>query len=232
MSGIGYYRLTHRPTGKFYVGSSGDLDRRMWRHRTELSSGTHPNRNLQDVYTNWDDFEISITYTTTLEEARHEEQQLINRFVGTPLCCNVSISSVNGIAGVRPFVPKETRIKNLEKANEARRGVPLSDEHRRNLSVSHSGKVLSEEHKAKLSSAKLGTALTDQHREAIRQGNLGKTRSEEHKRLIGESKSRKVSIDGVVYPSLKSAASAVSLSDVTVRKRLNDPSFESWFYVG
>jgi group I intron endonuclease len=232
MSTIGYYRITHRPTGYFYVGSSQNVSRRIQRHRAELEQGIHVNKNLQQIFTNWNDFSVETFPTETLDEARAGEQRLLDRHIGAVGCCNVSTSATNGFAGVRPYVPKETRIKNLEKATEARRGAALSEEHKSKLSHAHTGKVLSNEHRAALSKAKTGSSLSDSHREAIRQGNLGKTRTDEFKRGVGELKSRKVSINGVIYPSLKAASSAVGFSDVTVRKRLNDNvNYVEWFYL-
>lgn len=233
MSTIGYYTITHRPTGRFYIGSSGNLTRRIWRHRTELASGMHTNRKLQEIYTCWDDFEVMTSEVNTLEEARQLEQQLLDRYVGTALCCNSSMSATNPFDVFERIGPsREICIANLEKANEARRGKPLSSEHKARLSESKKGKVLSDQHKAALSLAKIGRVLDDSHRRAISEGNKGKTISDSHKKLIGELKSKQVSINGVVYPSLKTAAMSVGLSDVTVRKRLNDPvNYSSWFYL-
>lgn len=232
MSTIGYYKITHRPTGKFYIGSSGNLNRRIWRHRTELEQGVHTNRKLQSTYTTWDDFTVETFLSGTLEEARQMEQQLLDRHVGTALCCNSSMSANNPFDVFERIPPdREISMRNLEKANEARRGKPLTDEHKARLSASHKGKVLSTEHKAAISKAKTGSTISSSHREALRQGSVGKTRTDEHKRIISELKSRKVSINGIVYPSLKAASAAVGFSDVTVRKRLNDPNFDLWFYV-
>lgn len=233
MSTIGYYTITHRPTGRFYIGSSGNLTRRIWRHRTELASGMHTNRKLQEIYTCWDDFEVMTSEVNTLEEARQLEQQLLDRYVGTALCCNSSMSATNPFDVFERIWPsREICIANLEKANEARRGKPLTDEHKARLSASHKGKVLSTEHRAALSKAKTGSTISSSHREALRQANVGKTITDEHKRIISELKSRKVSIDGVIYPSLKVASAAVGFSDVTVRKRLNDHvNYKDWFYL-
>lgn len=233
MSTIGYYTITHRPTGRFYIGSSGNLTRRIWRHRTELASGMHTNRKLQEIYTCWDDFEVMTSEVNTLEEARQLEQQLLDRYVGTALCCNSSMSATNPFDVFERIGPsREICIANLEKANEARRGKPLSSEHKAKLSEASKGRVLSPEQRAALIRANTGRKMSDNHREIIIAANTGLKRTSEHKKIISELKSRKVSINGVIYPSLKVASAAVGFSDVTVRKRLNDHvNYKDWFYL-
>lgn len=61
--------------------------------------------------------------------------------------------------------------------------MPLSDEHRKKLSISHAGqgkgRVLSAETKARMSAAQKGRVVSPEQREKLRQANLGKTYSPE-----------------------------------------------------
>lgn len=232
MAQTGYYILTHIPSGMFYVGSTVNLDKRLRRHRSELLKGFHANKKLQEVYTDWLDIKIETYPTKSFDEAREKEQELLDRYIGTRFCCNVSANSLNPMDGLRPFIPRETRVKNLEKALDVIRGRPLSDSHKENLSKSKRGRALTEEHKAALSRSKTGKTLSEAHRLAISVGNKGNQISEEHRKLISDIKSKKISIDGTVYKSLRSAVSEIGLSDVTIRKRLKDDvNFPTWFYV-
>lgn len=228
----GYYILTHTPSGLFYIGSSYDVDRRIKRHRRELEQNNHVNRRLQDVFTKWSDFSIKITETDTVEEANKGEQKLIDRHHGSKLCCNVSTSSTNGLQGVVGIVSTETRIKNLEKAAEARRGSTLSESHKANISAAHKGKRLTDEHRSKLSAVKMGSSHSEEARAKISQGNRGKTRTDEHKQAISRNKSKQLSVNGVIYESLKKAAAELGISEVTIRKRINDNgNYPNWFYL-
>jgi group I intron endonuclease len=49
------YALRHNPTGKYYVGCTRNVERRIHDHITQLKSGTHPVENMQkdfDLYGN------------------------------------------------------------------------------------------------------------------------------------------------------------------------------------
>lgn len=229
---VGYYVITHKVTKEFYIGSSNHVERRLWRHRNELERGVHVNRRLQQAFTHWDDFYVYVMETHDLEEAREEEQSLLDWHLGTPWCCNASASSTNGLAGVRGIVSRETRIHNLRKAIEQNRGRPLSDSHRAKIGDGNRGKVRTDELREHFSKVHSGRAHTDEAKRKISEGNIGKTRTDEHKRIISAVKSRPVSIEGVIYPSLKTASKAMNISDVTMRKRLNDGvNYPTWVYL-
>jgi len=66
-------------------------------------------------------------------------------------------------------------------------GVPKSEEHRRNLSSVHMGKIVSEETRKKLSEATKGRTLSEEHRRRISESLTGKVQSEEHGRRNSES---------------------------------------------
>lgn len=47
---IGIYKITNKKSGKFYIGSSDDLNKRKYDHFYELRNGTHINTHLKNAY--------------------------------------------------------------------------------------------------------------------------------------------------------------------------------------
>jgi predicted GIY-YIG superfamily endonuclease len=82
------YTLTHIPTGKFYIGSSKDVHARISRHKYNLNQGIHVTSELQNTYTGWDDMEVAVFETNTVEEALQMEQHGLDCHLGSSLCCN------------------------------------------------------------------------------------------------------------------------------------------------
>lgn len=68
------YAMRHNPTGKIYVGSSGDVKKRIRQHLCLLSLGKHKIENLQADYNAYGgDFTIFKLATISRFEDRHLE---------------------------------------------------------------------------------------------------------------------------------------------------------------
>ncbi len=89
-SSPGVYRITHVPTGLFYVGSTSNLRSRIGEHRRRLTSNGHPNKRFQEAFTSLSDLDIVVTPLSSSEEAMKKEQEMLDREHGKPNCCNVS----------------------------------------------------------------------------------------------------------------------------------------------
>ena len=78
---IGVYKFTCEPTGRFYIGSSENIDKRKKRHLSGLRNGEHHNIFFQRVFDKYDEdsFTFQVILTDTLEEARSFEQVLIDK---------------------------------------------------------------------------------------------------------------------------------------------------------
>lgn len=86
--------------GYFYIGSSGDFNRRISRHLRELKDGTHHNLNLLNAWNKSDkNFFITTIETTTREEAFRLEEEMIKRAFNSTrkqLLCNIGLNSIAG----------------------------------------------------------------------------------------------------------------------------------------
>jgi hypothetical protein len=64
--------------------------------------------------------------------------------------------------------------------------------------------------------------------------NKGQPMSEEQRRLLSERnqfRSKQVSINGVVYPSLREAVRTTGLAKTTITNRINNPKWQDYFYL-
>ncbi len=73
----GVYRILHKPTGQFYLGSSCKLNLRIKQHLTSLKNGEHSNLELQNLWNESveEDFSFEVLKLTT--DYKSEEKKLI-----------------------------------------------------------------------------------------------------------------------------------------------------------
>lgn len=92
----GYYRITHKPTGKFFFGACADLDAAIYLLRYKLDRCIHSNVPLRDTYTNWRDCEVETFSTVSRLEASRQRKALVKEHSDNPLCCNAVIGGNHG----------------------------------------------------------------------------------------------------------------------------------------
>lgn len=90
VNAIGIYALHHTPTNHVYIGSSRRLVDRIRQHKFEVTHGIHANRRIRALSNNWEEFSVSVTYLSTIEEAKLWEKRLIELFHDNPLCLNIA----------------------------------------------------------------------------------------------------------------------------------------------
>ena len=149
----GAYTITHRPTGRFYVGSTGNLQARILSHKSNLRRAVHNNQKLQEVVTSIDDLVIVVDITDTLESARDKEQRLLDTHLGDPNCCNVGTGARS--LWVEGTVPEELRAQTgaRSKGNSYAKGHVVSEEARDAVRRANTGLKRSDEVKARMSAA-------------------------------------------------------------------------------
>ena len=115
MQGSGIYKITQVSTGKMYVGSSVDIEKRIKAHFSMLKRGSHFNSKIQQAYDSTDetDFVWEVLEGCRIEDMIEKENFWISSFNATEQGFNIARLSAN-TGGV---LSKEKK-KKLAKANK------------------------------------------------------------------------------------------------------------------
>jgi hypothetical protein len=193
----GAYVLIHCATGKVYVGSTGNLYNRICVHKSLLQSRTHYNSGLQAAFDSGGDFEARCFPTVTRDEAYSVEQQLLNEY------------QING-AGV---------FNVAEDVRAPGRGADWGfQKGNQNWKLRDHSYFRSDDFLGKVREANSGRAFTEEHKQKLSLANSGKSRPDV------SARARRVSVDGMEYPNLKAAATALDVKPNTLNARLNSTS--------
>jgi len=94
------YKITHIPSGKFYLGSSNNCNRRLSEHLDSLKLKTH-NYKFQNTWKSSADitsYKLEILQKCNNRTAAYiEEQLLLNKYISDKNCLNVSANCLPGI---------------------------------------------------------------------------------------------------------------------------------------
>ena len=137
------YQILNKVDGKFYLGTTCDIDRRWKEHKRSLSQGTHHSIYLQRAWNKYgqDSFQFKVIKKIIKQRRKEIEQYFLNKFQ----CYNPSIGynmnkKVDSRYG-RPMSDEAKKKISLSKKGKpsARKGVKASEETRKKLSTSHKG---------------------------------------------------------------------------------------------
>lgn len=119
------YQITNMQNGKYYIGSSISFERRAWQHKNDLKRGVHKNPHLQAAWNKYgeDAFVFEILETVSDEEQLKAEDVYLSKHVGKPECYNVNTG-----------------------AEACRLGIPHTEEAKRKMSESRTGKCAGPAH--------------------------------------------------------------------------------------
>lgn len=162
------YKIANKSSGKLYVGSALNANRRKIEHWRDLRGNRHGNRRLQRAWNKYgeDDFVFTVI------EKVDDPANLTTRE-------QVWIDALNAIGPLG---------YNLAPQAGSTLGLCHSQETRRKMSVAHAGRTLTREHVENTRKGLLGRKMTPEQCEKMRQAKLGKKRgphSEEHRARIG-----------------------------------------------
>jgi group I intron endonuclease len=239
----GVYVITHEPTGIYYVGSTGNLYERRSNHIAELKQHRHVNRRLQDTWGgSLDDYTFKFEACDSRDEALDLEQEVLDKLWGMFLCANVGNDA--RIGWKHGTMPPELLNKHSQHLNEIRGlrdySIPYThtEESKENMRRAWSlrpkesirrGFAHSAETRAKISEAltglpgRKGVPHTGQALENMRAGF----------KEAGIKKSRKVSLDGVVYNNAEYASRELGVTRRTIVLRIQSENeqYANWLYV-
>lgn len=174
----GIYEIVNLVNGKRYVGSAVNLRHRWRQHRCELGKGRH-NPILQNAWRKYGEaaFEFRVI------EIVRDPRDLIAR-------------EQHYIDAIKPEY-------NVARIAGSRLGVPLSPEHKAQVSATHKRLWSSPEHRAKVLEARRGYKTTPEHKENLSKALKGRELTAEHKAIIAANNRKRNK-----SPEQRAAASA------------------------
>jgi group I intron endonuclease len=158
----GIYLITHKESGKRYIGSAVRFDRRWNQHRHYLSKNTHCNNHLQNIY---DKYGINSLIFSVVEVVS-DKTKLLER--------------------EQWYLDTWEPEINILKVAGSPLGRKHSEEAKAKISTAHKGKKLSEGTKAKMSVAKMGVCMSEYTKTKISEAKRGIKLSEKHKTKMSE----------------------------------------------
>jgi len=189
---MGIYQITS-PSGKIYIGSSKNIERRVW-YYSKLQCKNQPRLyNSLNKY-GWEGHKLTI-----VEECNFEELYERERYWGDSL----NVLGENGLNSILP------------KAGENKKGV--SDETRLKMSISKRGILnssygvpLSDKHKEAIRKAQTGRKHSQEHRKKVSENN-----AKNLAKIVIDLKT------GIFFESAKEAAEAYGIKHSTLISMLN-----------
>ncbi len=100
----GIYRLYWDTTDMFYVGGSKSIIERFWDHRSKLKLGTHPNRNLVNVFKEHGFPKHEIMERCDIADLINREQFYIDVYCKNSFCCNIATDAQYSGKGVKQSI--------------------------------------------------------------------------------------------------------------------------------
>lgn len=247
------YCLFDKITKKFYIGSSSDFDKRLRRHISSLNCNTHGNKNLQAVYSGSFDSQFIVKFTTFIfiNTAIEFEQELLDYYHKTDCLFNIAIDARKPQKGLKLspdhreklILAMRNRVYSdevLERMRIASTGRIVSEETRQKMRLSMMGKNIGKKHtsetKERLRILTTGRKYSAEIREKLRLSKLGRKNTPETKRnmqIASENRMRALTVDNVIYKSIREASIFFKLSESSVADRCRSVTgkFDNWRWV-
>lgn len=207
------YLIYQEGSRRVYVGSSGQPGLRTSNHMWLLKRNEHSNSTFQELYNENPNFYVVYYTVNTRDEAFELEQALIDYYSPSGLLINHALNAL---------IPNK--------------GIKRSDETRAKLRLAHLGFRHTPEAKEKIRLAGIGRTKSEaerQHLSVIKKGKPQPDHIAEMCRERNRLRSKPVSIDGAIYPSVREASRALNIPRDTVKTRLrkSDAKWSAWFFV-
>jgi group I intron endonuclease len=171
----GVYKIIG-PTGKIYIGSSNNIDKRWVAHRSLLNNNKHVSTYLQNSWNKYgeDNFKFKIIEETLEDNLINREQYYLDYH-----------KSYNQKFGY-----------NILKIAGSTRGWEHSTETKQKISQFQKGRKKSKATKEKFRQRMLGTSLSEETKEKLREYKTGTKHSEESKKKLSDSLKKSYSEGG------------------------------------
>lgn len=212
----GAYVIFHEATGMVYVGSSSKPGLRLSRHKTLLKGKCHVNKAFQVAYDACNRLRHVVYLVADRDAAYELEQALTDYYVELTGVFNVAVLDVR----------------------KPGKGVACPPEHREAMSVARTGVKLSDDVRRRISEGALAACWvrTPEQREHLSKLKKGKAQPAHIQELLyarNAARAKEISIDGVVYESVREAVRKIGVDRRVVGRRLKNtkPEWTEWFYM-
>ncbi len=163
----GVYRIIHIASGKHYIGSAKDIERRSVAHFGQLELGKHYNRHLQNAYIKYgrDAFRLEVAKECAESERLTWEQWFITDAWETGLLYNM-----NPIAGRGPNTPESIakRLETMAAKSPEERAAWLKQLRTANLGKKRSSAAIKKFKKTMAAKTPIEKAITSEKMRATR----------------------------------------------------------------
>lgn len=235
----GIYTITS-PSGKQYVGSAVNFQRRWKKHRQEMRDGSHHNQPLGHAFKKYglEQLEFSVLLLCRKEDLVLFEQRAIDILKPQYNMCRVAgnclglVHSEETIAKRAASNRGKVRTLEMRKASsDARKGTPLSAEHRAKITARQIGSKRNESTRQKMSAAALGKKKSEAHCASNSAAQKGKTMPAETRAKIAATllgrKHDEVSIAKMSAAQTGRSFSAETLAKMSASHKGKSPTSES-----
>lgn len=188
------YKIVHRATGKCYVGSSVDHERRWRRHREDLQGDRHHNTALLRAWKKYgpEAFDFEVVEECSAARVRERERNWINELA--PAYKSLACPDEGILKHSDEAKRKMSEAQRRRWAGRREQGTDkLSAQHRARIASAHIGIRPGEEARQKMSEAarrRGPPVLSEDARERGAEKQRGKVLSEDHKVRLREARRR------------------------------------------
>jgi len=190
----GVYLIEHKSTGRKYIGSAVNIEKRWKQHRRQAENGKHHSRFFQRTWSKHgaDSFAFKTLLLCDKKNLLMYEQAALDRYA--PELNTLSVAG--SVLGYRHTEEAKKRMSEAAARNKNFTGHQHSEESRLRISQSRKGKgggPRSPERLAKISAALKGRSIPKEVREKISESLKGKTQSlETIAKRVAKLKGRKM----------------------------------------
>lgn len=241
---IGIYKISNKQNGKYYVGSSHNIEKRFNQHQRTLELGCHHNEHLQRAWAKYgsSSFIFEVVEECTPEVLHSREQHYLDNNVGG---YNIGKSSCGG-DNITEHPNREAIVEKISIANRERIASMTEEERQQRFSKPmeqnanwRGGTTYSycDCGVRKKPTAKTCSKCRD--RSGVNNPFFGKTHTEQTRQVLREhaanrttkpSNSKKVQVGDTVYETASEAARAYNITRGLVNYRCNSDKYD-WIFI-
>lgn len=193
----GIYEIRNTTNGNFYIGSSVDINKRWVSHRSDLRKGKHGNAHLQRAWIKYgeDCFQFSVIEQCDKKLVIEREQFYIDTLrpaYNMAIKAGSNLGTKYSEEARRNISKGKKEWWNLNKAfhipwNKGKKGVQLaSEETRKKMSQTRTGKTHTKEELEKMSKAQKGRFFSEETRRKMSLARKDRVVSDETRKKLSE----------------------------------------------